>query len=62
MTGMGTDGAKGLKIMSDAGALTIAQDKESCTIYGMPKEAIKAGGAKMILSLNEIPMKMIELL
>jgi len=41
LTGMGDDGAKGLLEMKDAGAKTIAQDEESCVVFGMPKEAIK---------------------
>lgn len=52
MTGMGNDGARGLKDMHDAGAQTIAQDEDSCVVFGMPKEAIKLGAAGRILSLN----------
>jgi two-component system chemotaxis response regulator CheB len=54
MTGMGDDGARGLKEMFDAGANTVAQDEASCVVFGMPKEAIKLGAAKKILPLNEI--------
>jgi len=54
MTGMGDDGARGLKEMFDAGAATVAQDEASCVVFGMPKEAIKLGGAKKIMPLNEI--------
>ncbi len=54
MTGMGDDGARGLKEMFDAGAATVAQDEASCVVFGMPKEAIKLGGAKRIMPLNEI--------
>jgi two-component system chemotaxis response regulator CheB len=54
MTGMGDDGARGLKEMLDAGANTVAQDEASCVVFGMPKEAIKLGAAKKILPLNEI--------
>ncbi|MEZ3454976.1 MAG: chemotaxis response regulator protein-glutamate methylesterase [Oscillospiraceae bacterium] len=43
MTGMGADGAKGLKKMHDNGAYTIGQDKDSCVVYGMPMEAFKLG-------------------
>ena len=43
MTGMGDDGARGLKTMHDAGARTLAQDEASCVVYGMPKEAVKLG-------------------
>jgi two-component system, chemotaxis family, protein-glutamate methylesterase/glutaminase len=56
MTGMGDDGARGLKEMLDAGAATIAQDEASCAVFGMPKEAIKLGAAKRIMPLSEMPM------
>ncbi|UZE21511.1 chemotaxis response regulator protein-glutamate methylesterase [Pseudomonas sp. B21-056] len=55
MTGMGDDGARGLKDMRDAGARTVAQDEDSCVVFGMPKEAIKLGAAERILTLNDIP-------
>lgn len=55
MTGMGDDGARGLKEMHDAGAHTIAQDEESCLIFGMPKEAIKLGGVDRVMGLLDIP-------
>ena len=54
MTGMGDDGARGLKEMFDAGADTVAQDEASCVVFGMPKEAIKLGGAKRILPLSDM--------
>ncbi|QEL54210.1 protein-glutamate methylesterase/protein-glutamine glutaminase [Chromobacterium paludis] len=54
MTGMGDDGAKGLKEMHDCGAKTIAQDEESCVVFGMPKEAIKLGAADEIMALEQI--------
>jgi two-component system chemotaxis response regulator CheB len=56
MTGMGDDGARGMKEMHDAGAKTIAQDEASCVVFGMPKEAIKLGGVDQTLSLDNIPM------
>jgi len=55
MTGMGDDGARGLKEMSDAGAATIAQDEASCVVFGMPREAIRLGAADRVLSLAQIP-------
>lgn len=55
MTGMGDDGARGLKEMHDAGAKTIAQDEASCVVFGMPKEAIKLGAADQIMPLEQIP-------
>jgi two-component system chemotaxis response regulator CheB len=54
LTGMGGDGAKGLLAMKQAGASTIAQDEASCVVFGMPKEAIKAGGVDTVLPLHEI--------
>ena len=45
MTGMGDDGARGMKEMHDTGAITIAQDEASCVVYGMPNEAVKRGGS-----------------
>lgn len=55
MTGMGDDGARGLKEMHDAGASTIAQDEASCVVFGMPKEAIKLGAADQVMALEQIP-------
>ena len=55
MTGMGDDGARGLKEMRDAGALTIGQDEASCVVYGMPREAMKHGAVAMERPLAEIP-------
>jgi len=55
MTGMGDDGARGLKEMRDAGAHTIAQDEQSCVVFGMPKEAIRMDAVDRILSLHELP-------
>lgn len=60
MTGMGDDGARGLKEMRDAGASTIAQDEASCVVFGMPKEAIRMGGAQRVQSLNDLPRSMLE--
>lgn len=55
LTGMGDDGARGMKEMHEAGALTIAQDEASCVVYGMPKEAVKLGAVDGILPLSAIP-------
>ncbi|QEP43681.1 chemotaxis response regulator protein-glutamate methylesterase [Ectothiorhodospiraceae bacterium BW-2] len=55
MTGMGDDGARGMKEMHDAGAYTVAQDEASCVVYGMPKEAVKLGGVDIQLPLNRLP-------
>jgi two-component system, chemotaxis family, protein-glutamate methylesterase/glutaminase len=55
MTGMGNDGAAGMKELHETGALTIAQNEESCVVYGMPKEAVKAGGVDAEIALDQIP-------
>ncbi len=55
MTGMGDDGAKGLLEMKDAGAFTIAQDEETCIVFGMPKKAIELGAVDRVLPLDAIP-------
>jgi two-component system chemotaxis response regulator CheB len=54
MTGMGDDGARGMKVMHDAGARTIAQNEETCVVFGMPKEAIKLQAVDDILPLEQI--------
>ncbi|NTV69781.1 MAG: chemotaxis response regulator protein-glutamate methylesterase [Azonexaceae bacterium] len=55
MTGMGDDGARGMKEMHAAGAKTIAQDEASCVVFGMPKEAIKLGAVDQTIPLDKIP-------
>jgi two-component system chemotaxis response regulator CheB len=55
LTGMGADGAAGLKAMRLRGAYTIAQDEASCVVFGMPKEAIKLEAACKVLPLCSIP-------
>ncbi|MEW6077359.1 MAG: chemotaxis response regulator protein-glutamate methylesterase [Thermodesulfobacteriota bacterium] len=59
MTGMGDDGARGMREMHDTGAYTIAQDEVSCVVYGMPKEAVKMGGVDQVLPLNKIAAEVI---
>jgi two-component system chemotaxis response regulator CheB len=59
MTGRGDDGAKGLLEMKKVGASTIAQDEESCVVFGMPKEAIALGAADRIVSLAEIAREIV---
>jgi len=54
LTGMGSDGAIGLKTLKDNGWTTIAQDEESSLIYGMPKKAFELGAAKMVMNITEI--------
>jgi two-component system chemotaxis response regulator CheB len=54
LTGMGNDGAKGLLELKESGAVTIAQDKDSSVVFGMPRAAIQLGAALHVLSLDEI--------
>lgn len=59
MTGMGDDGAKGLKEMHDMGARTVGQDEDSCVVYGMPKEAVKLGAVNKELPLDRIAYEIV---
>jgi len=61
MTGMGTDGAQGMLAMKQAGAATIAQDQETCVVFGMPREALAIGAADKAVPLREISREMCEL-
>lgn len=54
LTGMGDDGAHGMKEMKDAGAFNIAQDEQTSVVYGMPREAVKAGAVDAVVPLREI--------
>jgi len=54
LTGMGDDGARGMKLMHDRGARTIAQDEESCVVFGMPKEAIGIGAVDDVMPLERV--------
>ncbi|MEI7728819.1 MAG: chemotaxis response regulator protein-glutamate methylesterase [Verrucomicrobiota bacterium] len=60
LTGMGPDGAKGLKTLRAAGCYTIAQDRETCAVYGMPKAAAAIGAAVDILPLEKIAAQVSE--
>ncbi len=62
LTGMGHDGAAGLKAMRDTGAHTIAQDEASCVVFGMPKAAIECGAAAEVASLTAIPERIVHAL
>jgi two-component system chemotaxis response regulator CheB len=59
LTGMGRDGAAGMREMHDAGAWNVAQDEESCVVFGMPKEAINSGGVDEVLPLRSISQAVI---
>jgi len=60
LTGMGRDGARGLKALREAGALTIAQDAGSSAVYGMPKAAVELNAAARILPVNEIAKELVD--
>ena len=62
LTGMGGDGAKGLKEMRDAGAKTIGQDESTCVVYGMPKVAYELGAVQYQEKLEDIAKKTYNLL
>lgn len=55
LTGMGRDGANGLRLIKDAGGPTVAEHESTCVVYGMPKSAIEMGAADTIVALNHIP-------
>lgn len=57
LTGMGKDGARGMKEMHDAGAYTLAQNEASCIVFGMPKQAIAEGGVDEVIPLHDIAQR-----
>jgi two-component system chemotaxis response regulator CheB len=59
LTGMGDDGAAGLKEMQQEGAVTLAQDEATCVVFGMPREAILLGAADEVVSLPDIPQRLL---
>jgi two-component system chemotaxis response regulator CheB len=60
MTGMGDDGAAGLLEMRKAGARTVAQDEDSCVVYGMPREAVRRGGVEKSVPLKAIDREILQ--
>lgn len=62
LTGMGTDGAKGLLAMHEKGAYTLAQDEQTCVVFGMPREAIKLGAVDDMVPIQQIPTAIIKFL
>ncbi len=61
LTGMGSDGSTGLLKMKESGAQTLAQDEKSSVVFGMPREAIKLGAANKIVSLDNMPREILNL-
>ena len=62
LTGMGSDGAEGLKAMRDAGARCLAQDEATSVVFGMPNEAYKRGGAERLVPIGDMAMAIMDLL
>lgn len=60
LTGMGVDGAMGMKALKAIGAKTIAQDEDSCVVYGMPRAAVELGVVDRVLPLSRIPAALVE--
>ncbi len=59
LTGMGRDGAFGLKMIRERGGRTVAQDEQTCVVWGMPREAVQLGAAQEVLPLEQIPAQVI---
>lgn len=59
LTGMGKDGAKGMRAMRDAGAYNIAQDERSCIVYGMPREAVAVGAVQESAPLDQVAQRIV---
>jgi two-component system, chemotaxis family, protein-glutamate methylesterase/glutaminase len=62
LTGMGVDGARGLRLLRAAGARTLAEDEESCAVFGMPQAAIKLGAAEAVVALPRMPRAILQAL
>ena len=62
LTGMGVDGAAGMKVLQTAGAETLAESEESCVVFGMPQAAIKLGAANQIVPLPKMAASILEAL
>lgn len=60
LTGMGADGAKAMREMKDAGAYCVAQNEATCVVFGMPREAIAAGGVQEVLPLTQIAQHVLD--
>ncbi len=61
LTGMGRDGAQGLKAIRDHGGRTLAQDELTCAVWGMPREAVRIGAAEQVLPLDALPPAIVKL-
>ncbi|MFW5782951.1 MAG: CheB methylesterase domain-containing protein, partial [Spirochaetota bacterium] len=61
LTGMGSDGARGLRAMKDAGARTFAQDEQTSVVFGMPKQAYECGGAERLVPIDRVADQLVTL-
>jgi two-component system chemotaxis response regulator CheB len=61
LTGMGVDGAAGLLHLRQSGASTLAQDEDTCVVFGMPREAIRQGAAQEVVPLQHIGRRLEQL-
>ncbi|MFN4151614.1 MAG: chemotaxis protein CheB, partial [Candidatus Sericytochromatia bacterium] len=61
MTGMGSDGAKGLLKIRESGGKTFIQSEETCVVFGMPGSALRIGATENILNLSNIPYKLMDI-
>lgn len=59
LTGMGSDGAQGMRKLKQAGAATLAQNEETCVVYGMPRAAVELGVVDQVLPLERIPLALL---
>jgi two-component system chemotaxis response regulator CheB len=62
LTGMGVDGARGMKALQATGARTLAEHEDSCVVYGMPQAAVKMGAADEIVPLSKMPQAILQAL
>jgi two-component system, chemotaxis family, protein-glutamate methylesterase/glutaminase len=62
LTGMGVDGARGLQSLRSAGSRTLAQDEESCVVFGMPQAAIKLDAVEEVVTLPRMPQAILQAL
>ena len=60
LTGMGKDGAQAMRTLHDAGAFTVAQDEATSVVFGMPGEAIRAGGVDEVHPLGDIAQRIVD--
>jgi two-component system chemotaxis response regulator CheB len=60
LSGMGTDGAEGMRAIRRQGGLTISQDEASCTVYGMPRASVEAGAIARVVPLLQVPAQILE--